>query len=178
MTQNQLKILFNKNYQDIFVYTSKALTKHKNVVDASALLSECYLYLDDKRHDIDDESILVSWAKTFIKNNLNWSYSTVKKRENGKRQLVLVESYYDANLVQCSNDPTYEEIMEVLNDFKETLNTVDKRIFDMYTIRGIQKGKDMALHLGISISGAYGIIIRAKQLEEKFRKQYEQFKKS
>lgn len=165
MTQDLLSKIFNLNYPSFKEYSIKASKIMKGNPQIETLLSECYIYLDDKRHQLNDEADVVSWGKTWIKNNLRWGNSNYYKLENGRSNHIEFEDW-DIPTTDTIDGDTIEKLM---NTYYDKLNNHNKRLFSIYTLKGIRKGKDVATHLNISISGAYGIINECKEVEDKFK---------
>jgi len=165
MTQEKLSNLFNRNYNNLLDYSSKASRVLTHKPASTQILSECYLYLDDKRHQLNTEEDVVSWGKTWIKNNLKWSSSPYKKLERIRPNHCEFEDWGSSSYDMIDG----EAIQKLMSDFESTLNTIDKRLFSIYIVKEIRKGKDVAEHLDISISGAYGIINQCKEIEGKFK---------
>lgn len=164
MTQTTLSNLFNRNYKEIYDYTSKASIRFGMANSINSLIAECYLYLDSKRKDLETESQMISWAKTFIKNNLRWTESPFRKMEKGRGHSEFEDwgqSQYDTI--------SEEDIMELWDTFNKNLNSYDKRLFNIYTVKGLRKGIEVSSYLNVSISSAFNVINECKQVEERFR---------
>lgn len=164
MTQATLSNLFNRNYKEIYDYTSKASIRFNMANSINSLIAECYLYLDSKRKDLNDEPQMISWAKTFIKNNLRWTESPFRKMEKGRGHSEFEDwgqSQYDT--------PTEEWILELSDSFSNSLSPYDKRLFNIYTIKGLRKGIEVSDYLDISISSAFKVINECKEVESRFR---------
>jgi hypothetical protein len=164
MTQTKLNSIFNNNYKDLENYSTKASRKLTRGIDPLSILSECYVYLDDRRHDIDTESQMIAWAKTFIKNNLRWPTSPFNLKENGRGHSEFGDWTKPINQGLDS-----ETIQELINTFESTLSSYDKRLFSIYIVQDIRKGREVAEHLDISISGAYSVITECKVIENNFK---------
>lgn len=177
MTKTKLNNIFNENYKDLLNY-SLAATKRFNMKNYEhSLLSECYIHLDRKIKDLKTPADVISYAKTFMKNQLRWSGSPFRKKEfkreeeyqdtKNNHESVLEDSeemgepYYDLDLEFFVND--------LYKEFQQELSQYERRLFNIYTIQRIRKGKEVAKHLNISTSYAFKIILEAKPIEERFR---------
>lgn len=164
MTQNQLNLLFNKNYKDLENYATTATNKLRRGTDPLSILSECYVYLDDKRHNINTEPELVSWGKTFIKNNLRWTTSPFNLKENGRNHSEIGDWHKPTD-----QDLDGDIIVELINKYESSLSSYNKRLFNIYIVQDLRKGREIAQHLDISISGAYSVINECKVIENNFK---------
>lgn len=166
MTQPALNRTFNEIYKDLETYTSKAIYSLNRAVDKHSIISECYLYVDDKRNEIDTKEELIAYSKTFIKNNLRWSNSPFNRRELTKTNHVEIEDW----MFQSDSIFDYDMIKHKIEEFQQTLSAYDKRLFNIYFNLDLRKGKEVAKYLNISVSGAYMVINECKEVEQKFRK--------
>ena len=166
MTNRELSTLFTDNYEDLRVYAIRAIKYLKINIEVEEVLSETYLHIQLYVDEIDTENKLVSYSKNFIKCNLNWWNSPVRRQSRGRQHGELHDGLPSRDTQEL---PSEEQINEWTRQFITKLSTLDKRLFNIYTILDKRRGHEVANHLCISISGAYTYINAAKLLEDQYR---------
>jgi RNA polymerase sigma factor (sigma-70 family) len=166
MTQKELSQIFKANYNELKEYSTKASKVFSKNYEINSLISECYIYLHDKIESLHNEADVVSWAKTWLRNNIRWSNSNYHKIENGRPHH---DEFQEEEF--SIEDPIHsDEINSLILSYYSLLTPRKKRLFSIYIEKDLKKGKDVASHLNISISGAYGIISECKEVESSFKK--------
>jgi hypothetical protein len=167
MTKNQLNEFYTKNWDEIELYTIKTIKHFNRDADISMVISESYIHLDKHIEELTDDMIAMSFVKNWIKMNLYWTNSP-----------MLLKNRTISSDYEMSDNRTYEyTIMNFDVNYKKwedefycNLTRINKNLWYMWWILGLKKGRQMAKHLNISISGAYLIINQCKDLEGEFRK--------
>ena len=165
MIKTDLDKYFIDAYKEIELYAIKAINLNKRNVDIVTVMNECYLYLLTKILELKTDKCVISYSKTWIKNNLLWHNSPLLRRELSRHgHLELIEEItYDGVLTPEIN---YDAIKM---GFFNSLSHYDKRLFNIYFNLELQKGREIADYLDISLSGAYLIKNECKQLEDRYR---------
>jgi hypothetical protein len=144
--------------------------------DIEIVISECYLHLDKHKEEITNDSVLISYAKNFIKRQMFWSNGVFMKEDKLNRRSTDqdVSSYTDplvstpSQLVaECS--PFEIDLDSKYEEFYNTLSTYDKRLFDIYHYKNHQLTREIAEHLNISMTSAHQILTQCKDLNERFK---------
>jgi len=163
MSKNQLNHYFTKNYDNISLYGIKAIKKLKRNIDISWLMSECYLYLYESINELNSERDVVSWSKNWIKTNLKWTTTPLMRQTKMKG---ITDTGELPHYIESDNYITDE----LMINFKDTLSTYDKRLFNIWWDLDLRKGKDIAEYLNISMTGAYNIIKECKEIDFRLEK--------
>lgn len=165
MTKTDLDNYFVGSYKEIELYALKAIHLNKRNIDIVTVMNECYLYLLTKIWELNTLRCVVSYSKTWVKNNLLWNNSPLLRRELPRQgHIEIIEDItYDGVLTP---EVDYDEIK---NGFYNNLNTYDKRLFNIYFNLELQKGLEIASYLDISLSSAYLVRNECKELEERYR---------
>lgn len=169
MTQGQLDKLFTSNLLEIEEYAIKASLKCFGDNFSHDILSELYIYLWENRQRITTKEQIISWSKTYIKNQFNWQDTPFKKAKWGRHSNKHDEISHEPQDLLENPTPTYEWMCELHNEFSKSLSRYDQRLFNIYTIKGLRKGKEFAKHIHISPTAAYILIKEAKEIEKNFR---------
>lgn len=160
MTNEKLNHLFSKNYDNLTDYGIKAIKHFRRKLDTTWVLSECYLYLVDNINLLVDESDIQSFSKNWIKTNLRWKTTPIVRSSQINNNSDDILFFYST-----TDTPDSSDILTKIEDFRDSLNTYDRRLFNIWWDLDLRKGKDIAKYLDISISGAYNIIKECKELD-------------
>ncbi len=167
MTKSQLDRDFVTIYKSIDEYASKAIKFFRSNIEKEYLLSETYIYVEERKSIIDNIRTLESFCKNYIKKSIIWKNSKVN------RELKKQVPYSDLESISYrytnTNDPNYENYIELLNDFCRNLNQYDKRLFNIWFNLELKTGKKIAEYLNISLSLSYKTIKECKEIEERFK---------
>lgn len=160
MTNEQLNHYYTKNYDNLTDYSIKAIKHFRRKLDTTWVLSECYLYLVDNINLLKNESDVQSFSKNWIKTNLKWKTTPIVRSSQVNNNSEDILFFYST-----TDTPDSSDILTKIESFRDTLNTYDRRLFNIWWDLDLRKGKDIAEYLDISISGAYNIIRECKELD-------------
>ena len=160
MTNEQLNHYYSKNYNELNDYTIKAIKHFRRKLDTTWVLSECYLHLYSATNQLNKESDVISWSKNWIKTNLKWKTTPIVRSSQVNNNSEDILFFYST-----TDTPDSSDILTKIESFRDTLNTYDRRLFNIWWDLDLRKGKDIAEYLDISISGAYNIIKECKELD-------------
>lgn len=169
ITTKTIDDYFTKNYNMLFDYSNKILKKFNKKFDASEPVTEAYLNcikcVDQKK--ITEEYQIQQFAKSTIFYKITQGNSNLNRLNKTITTDELSEDIFNIYTIEDIN--IEEEINQVLDNFKLTLNKYDLRLYEMYYEKQINTAKLLTKHLNISISGAYLIIKEIKEIEIKLR---------
>jgi hypothetical protein len=165
MTQIQLDKLFTNNYEQLRTYAHKALRAIKLNHEPETIVADAYCHSLAMVDEITDEGHMLSIAKNYIKQNINWWNSPYRRQQRGSE----LNSCEAVELPTPSVLPEFEHMIELLVQWQQTLNARERRLFNCFTKLEIRKGADLANYLDISQSGAYLIIREARELENRLK---------
>lgn len=163
LSQNEIDICITSHFQEIKEYTEKAIHALKRNIDATTLISEGYLHIHKCRSDLHSEADVISYYKNFIKMNLRWSNSPIIRSE---RAILIDCTKRDLEL---SFDSPPEQLQEWISTWESLLKNEEARLWNIWYHRNLRKGREIAEHLDISISGSYSLIKECKLLEQALR---------
>lgn len=166
MTNEQLNHYFSKNYDSLTEYGSKAISHFRRKLDTTWLLSECYLYLVDNITLLNTESDVQSFSKNWIKTNLKWKTTPIMRMAEIKSNDINIDYIDRKSTITHSSD----HIITLIEEFRLTLSTYDRRLFNIWWDLDLRKVNEVANYLEISSSGAYRIIKECRELELKLEK--------
>lgn len=165
MTNSELAREFSNLYDRLFTYSSRAIGALRLKIEPEEVLSEAYLHVNGYVDEILTTGQLESYAKNFIKCNLNWWNSPLRRQTRGRNHSEL----HNGHTAFSEDLPDAETIAEWTAEYIKSLTNQQRRLFHIYTTIGKRKGLEVAAHLDISISGAYTYIREAKVLEAGYR---------
>jgi hypothetical protein len=157
MTSEAVAKEFALCYPGLVEYTRKALWHFRIPLELHDVLAECYCHVHDHRDLISKEVPVESMAKNWVKQNLRWTNSPIKCR-------LLVQDH-GATGPEPWTAHQDTDSSPLLVAWKSTLDPYQRRLWGIYGEQGLTKGREIALHLGISNSSAYLLIKEAKALE-------------
>lgn len=165
MTQSKLNKYFTEIYEDLISYTSKAINYFNKKYEANDLVSESYIYVLNIIDDIEDKPTLISYCKNFIKMQIKYTNSPYNlKNKNNNCDLDII-----INTHVIEQDRLDESLIEEIQEaFILNLSSYEKRLYNIYFILDLKKGREIAEHLNISMSGSYNVINECKALKNKF----------
>lgn len=163
LSQNEINDCISRHFQEIREYTEKAIHALKRNIDATTLISEGYLHIHKCRSDLHTEADVISYYKNFIKMNLRWSNSPIIRNERA----ILID--YSKKDLDLSFDTPPQETQEWIKSWESTLKNEEARLWNIWYHRNLRKGREIAEHLDISISGSYSLIKECKLLEQDLR---------
>ena len=165
MTNSELAREFSNSYEGLFTYSVRAIGALRINIEPEEVLSEAYLHISGYADEIVSNGQMQSYAKHFIKCNLNWWNSPLRRQTRGRNHAEC----HSGHAVSGGELPDAETIDQWTDEYIKSLTNQQRRLFHIYTTLGKQKGLDVAAHLDISISGAYTYIREAKVLEAGYR---------
>ena len=157
MTKALLDKLFTEVYPRLEEYTHKAILKLQRAVDTSTLISEAYIYLLSNCERLEDIHDVESWAKHWIKCQLHWTNGQVLRQFNKP-----VLEYFERGMPHQD----LPLLQDWIDEWYRNLRPLDKRLWDIYWVQGLTRGREVAAHLGVSQSSAYALLKRCRELEE------------
>lgn len=154
MTEKDLTTEFTFIYPDLAVYTRKALWALHSRLEPNECLSECFLYCHSVRDQIETSSDLQAYAKNWIRQNIIWKNSPLKRLVSSDHPDYLDTPGYDT--------PDPEAVIRL---WRDTLTSYESALWCIWHERGLRKGREVAEHLGISLSSAYLVLKECRHLE-------------
>jgi DNA-directed RNA polymerase specialized sigma24 family protein len=166
ITEQEFKKAFAENYANIEEYTKKALNWSRSRLDYQALINDAYIYTWDNIAHLEAGSQVVSWMKTYIKNNIKWPNSEVQRRDrlSSRQNDIQTPTTSSSNM-----EMTTEQIEQLQIRFVASLTPYNRRLFHIWFVLGLRKGREIAQHLNMSISTGYIVIRNCKQLSEDYK---------
>jgi hypothetical protein len=161
MTRDRLRQIFAVCYKDLYVYTSKAIWSLGVKLSVEECLSECYLHLDKSRLVLHSRENIEAVGKNWIKMNLTWKTSPIK-RANVIRSQELLEEPSPACFT--ITDPS-----DIISQFFESLDREDKNIWELCYYKGYDKGKSISEYLSVSPTSGFIILRKYRDLEERLK---------
>lgn len=162
LKQQEINEIVTKNHSGLLEYTEKAIYALKRNIDSTTLLSEGYLHLQSYASELKNEAQVISYYKNFIKMNLTWTNSPVIRNERA----ILID--FSKRSQEEYHQPP-EECEEWIKSWESTLKNEEARLWNIWYHRNLRKGREIAEHLDISISGSYSLIKECKLLEQDLR---------
>jgi hypothetical protein len=166
--------LYNNNYEELCLYTIKAIKHFRRKYEAQLVISESYVYIINRVKTIEKELTInevEGMVKTFIKNNIRWDNSKlnsgVKKLNNINKALQL--SDLDINYLSRETLYNSETIESMVDNYYDTLSRIDKRLFHMYYYQDLTTIKKIKQHLTISSASAFETYKECKKIYEGLR---------
>lgn len=167
MTKNQLDKDFIKIYSSIDEYATKAIKFFRSNIEKEYLLSEAYIYVEERKMLISNINILESFCKNFIKKSIIWKNSKINREL--KKQIPFSDLESISYRYTTTNDPNYDEYLDLLTEFNKNLSPYDKRLFNIWFHLELKTGKKISEYLKISLSLSYRTIKECKEIEERFK---------
>lgn len=156
VTENQLKNFYTTNWAMLEKIAAGISYKKNKDINASATLSESYIYVYNIRKKITMkqlQQVIINYIKQEVG---NWSNSQLNLKEGKKR----LDTYYIPDKPDDTDDNIESKIeIEIwFNDRKAILalyrqqeqDKIKQIIFDCYFNKGLTKGVDLARHLNIN----------------------------
>jgi hypothetical protein len=156
MTKADLDEIFTGVYPQLEEYTHKAILKLQRPIDTSTLISEAYIYLLSNRDRLEGEREVESWSKHWIKCQLHWTNGQVLRQFN-KPVLEYLE--------RGKAHQDLPRLQDWINEWYRGLRPLDKRLWDIYWVQGLTRGREVAAHLGVSQSSAYSLLKKCRELK-------------
>lgn len=154
MTEQDLTTEFALILPELAVYTRKALWALNSRLEPNECLSECFLYCHSVRDQISEDLALIAISKNWIRQNIIWKNSPLKRLVSSDTPDHLDTPGYDT--------PDPEEVIRL---WRVTLSPYESALWCIWHERGLRKGREIAEHLGISLSSAYLVIKECRSLE-------------
>lgn len=167
MTKNQLDKDFVIIYNSIDKYATKAIKFFRSNVEKEYLLSETYIYVEERKEMIRTISELESFCKNFIKKSLIWKNSKIHREL--KKQVPYTDLEVVAYKCYTTTEPNYQNYEAILNSFIKTLNPYERRLFNIWFNLELKTGKQISEYLSISLSLSYRTIKECKTIEDRFK---------
>lgn len=168
MSELELSTNFTNIYKELESYTYFVKYKFNQKLETNIVLSELYLHLFKYKDEIKDVDTLASFSKKYIKSNLLWTNTTVKKETvNIKRNNVILDN--DSKTTSSYFELSNEYIETKMNEFYNTLNRYDKGLYNIYYNLLYQNSRQIAEHLNISRTSGYNTLLECKSLENRLK---------
>lgn len=165
MSNKELNHYYTKNYDNIANYGTKAIKHFRRKLDITWVMSECYLHLYNSHNQLNNESDVISWSKNWIKTNLQWKTTPIVRASKVNNNVDDFTFMIESNTYFNEDD-----ILNKIDEFRDSLSSYDKRLFNIWWDLDLRKGKDIAEYLDISMTGAYRIISECKDLDFRLEK--------
>lgn len=183
MTKQEVDSYFNENYEDIKLYISKSFSKN-GIFNESVdmFLSEAYLYIYDRKEDIDTNKDLKNILSKFIYSNTYWTNSQVRESEVYSRKIKNVE--YNAENFQNAIDEEIDlEFEKNINEYKAVvqmyylqLTSLEKKaVWEIYFIENKKTVAEFSRYIKMKNEVGSQFI---KELKEDLKAYYEEYKKT
>lgn len=152
---------FVQRYDEFILYAKKALLRANLFHDPEVVVGDAYLYGWERLDIFPTEPQMIAVIKNWIKMNIIWTNSPYRRSFNEVRLMPVksLETYMEL-------DWDYETLKA---EFVKSLTPKARREFSIYTEKNLRKGREVALHLNCSTSGAYRIIRSAKRVENQWK---------
>ena len=161
MTSEEVAREFARLYPEILEYTKRAVWHFGVQINPYDVVAECYCHVHDHRDQISQGVPLEAIAKNWCKQNLIWTKSPLRAKLTRP-----VLEFTGPEPFTSWQHPAPEDILVA---WKATLDSYQRRLWGIYGEQGLTKGREIAMHLGISNSSAYLLIKEAKALEQQLK---------
>ena len=156
---------FTENYQTLMEVTSAWIVRMDRKIDPEYLISGAYIYVHNRMSEMTEDDI-PKWTYQHIYIELMYPKSTTNKRNNKfNAESVDISELYTL----CSEDDLVDfiSINHQIESFKTTLDRYDQIIWEVFTVKGFTKKKELAEHFKIDETSAWFLI---RDLKDKFKK--------
>lgn len=172
MNKQQLDKIFSTEYENIYLYANNCIKFNKLNYDPSDIVTESYLYVLNLIQNINEDTQVISYSKTFIKNQCKWNNGKYRRDNricNIDIDLFKNLFYEESNLIDNLDSNINIDYASILEKIFSCLTSYEKRLYNIYFILKLNKGREIAEYLDISISGSYKVIKECKVLEVKIK---------
>ena len=152
----------NDNYKKLLHIAMKKVSYFKKPTTAEAILNDAYIYIV-KNPPEDSKDI-----PRFMVNYMNMELKFAKSYTTRRDKLSSMECINIKSTVEIDIDNI--DLRNHLTEFRKTLSRIDQIVWDVYTIKGKRKIKEIADHFNINMSSAYQYRCR---VINKFKEYYE-----
>lgn len=175
ITNKTIDEFFKTNYNMLFDYSHKICNKYNKKFDPAEPVTEAYLNCIKcvEQNKITELFQIQQYAKSTIFYKISQSNSNLNRLNKTTNTVELNDDIF--NIYTIDDISINDEINNVLDSFKTTLNKYDLILYEMFYEKQINTAKLLAKHLNISISGAYLIIKEIKEIEIKLRIYIEEY---
>jgi hypothetical protein len=148
--------VYIERYKGIYDYTRKVIKHFRRKYDTEYVISESYIYVMNRSYKINitrDE--IEGDIKKFIKNQIMWDRSILNNTKtlndiNKSEDIEHIEIHVDIyNTIWNENN-----IEELIEEYMNTLDRMERRLFEMYYFKGLDTKSKIQKHLQISSSSA------------------------
>ncbi len=161
----QINDYYTKNNKKLIELTNAYKNKYKDYsIDTLTYINESYLHIHKLKDEITNKQI-ESYIVTFIKNNIIWNDSPIKRKEliKEKNELTEIEEQNEQNEEKELKLQAIEEVYTNEND------QIKKIIHEVYFTKNKTSFSLMAEHFGIQKNQANELINQLKiDINEKF----------
>lgn len=162
----QINDYYTKNNKKLIELTNAYKNKYKQYsIDTLTYINESYLHIHKLKDEITYKQI-ESYIVTFIKNNIIWNDSPIKRKEviKEKNELTDIEDLNEHNEEKELKLQAIEEVYTNEND------QIKKIIHEVYFTKNKTSCRLMADHFGIQKNQANELINQLKiDINEKFK---------
>jgi len=151
---------FTKNYSKLYDYSQKIISKYSRKYDAAEPITEAYINCINciNNGKITQLNHIEQFTKSTIFFKISQWNSSLNKPTKTKISIdddTIDERYIDG-CVGINHYNIEESVDDLMFKFKQTLRTYDLRMFEIVFEKNIDTAQELAKHLDISISQAYG----------------------
>lgn len=169
VNKQDIDLYFTNNYNSINALAKNIINQFKRNYDSESLLSNGYIYLNQKIKEIPTTEDIQKWLITYIKNEIKWENSQIKKEEkiNYSEQ---IDDKYDAiddeTDIQdkIAFEMRYNEQKTILFQYRNQYQQDKQKqiIFDVYFVKGFSSSRKMAKHFGLHYVTCWKLIKEMK----------------
>ena len=164
MTRSEFDRIFTEHWEEFNLYATRYV-KHLGLsIRAEDSVTGAYLHLLKEIEELHEGSEIVSHGKNWIKMNLRWTQSPLRREHRGREHAELGD--WDQSQTV---DPDWERIDPLTSLWVKRLDLRSRRIWSLYWDLDLRRGRELAEHLNISTSGAYLLLKEARELEQSYR---------
>lgn len=164
MTKSELDEHLQAHWDELGLYAKKYISVLALSIGAEDAVTGAYLHCLQCREEIEGPNEFIARSKHWIKMNLRWTQSPLRREHRGREHDEI--GPWDRG---HEGDPDWSGVGPLTQAWKAQLDLRSRRIWSLYWELDLQKGRPLAEHLNISISGAYLLLKEARELEQSYR---------
>lgn len=164
MTKSELDEHLQAHWDELGLYAKKYISMLALSIPAEDAVVGAYLHCLQCREEIEGPNEFIARSKNWIKMNLRWTQSPLRREHRGREHAELGD--WDRGQ---SGDPDWERVDPLTALWVKGLGVRSRRIWSLYWDLDLRRGRALAEHLNISTSGAYLLLKEARELEQSYR---------